>query len=262
MPTRTVNGTNISYEDSGRGVPLVLLHGFPLDSRMWEGQRADLTSVGRVITPDLRGFGKSQPPAPFTMESQADDVHALLAEIGALPCVLAGLSMGGYIALNYARKYPQDLRGLVLVDTRAEADTPQGKENRQKMIDLARTLGSKAVADQMEPKMLSPDTLQHRPAQVRALRQMMEHCPPLTIEYALTAMRDRPDMTDFLRSLNVPTLIIVGEADAITPPNVAEAMQQKIAGSQLVVIQGAGHMSPLEQPSQVNRAMRGFVERF
>ena len=123
-------------------MPLVLLHGFPLDLRMWEGQRGDLTSVARVITPDLRGFGKSQPPAPFTMESQADDVHALLTEIGALPCVLAGLSMGGYIALNYARKCPQDLRALILVDTRAEADTPQGKENRQKMIELARTAGS------------------------------------------------------------------------------------------------------------------------
>lgn len=260
MATRSINGANINYEDSGRGLPLVLLHGFPLDSRMWEGQGADLTSVARVITPDLRGFGKSQPPAPFSMESQSDDMHALLSEIGALPCMLVGLSMGGYVALNYARKYPQDLRALALVDTRSEADTPQGKEARQKMIDLVRASGSKAVADQMEPKMLSKDTLEHRPAQVRALRQMMENCPPLTIEYALAAMRDRPDVTEFLPSIKVPTLIIVGDADAITPPAMAESMHKKIAGSQLVVIQGAGHMSPLEQPEQVSRAMRKLVE--
>jgi 3-oxoadipate enol-lactonase len=260
MPTRSINGANISYEDSGRGLPLVLLHGFPLDSRMWEGQRADLTSVARVITPDLRGFGKSQPPAPFTMESQADDMHALLAEIGALPCMLAGLSMGGYVALNYARKYPHDLRGLILVDTRAEADNAQSKEARQEMIELVRASGSKAIADQMEPKMLSPDTLQHRPAQVRALRQMMENCPALTIECALSAMRDRPDMVDFLPSIKTRTLIVVGEADAITPPKMAQSMHEKIAGAQLAEIQGAGHMSPLEQPAQVNWAMRRFFE--
>ena len=259
MPTRSINGVNTYYEDSGRGVPLVLLHGFPLDSRMWQGQRAELTSVARVITPDLRGFGKSQPPAPFTMESQADDMHALLQDIGALPCVLAGLSMGGYVTLNYARKYPSDLRGLILVDTRSEADNAQGKEARQKMIELVRASGSKAVADQMEPKMLSKDTLEHRPAQVRALRQMMENCPPLTIEYALAAMRDRLDVTDSLASIKVPTLIIVGDADSITPPATAQSMQQKIAGSQIVIIQGAGHMSPLEQPAQVNAAMSKFL---
>ena len=116
------------------------------------------------------------------------------------------------------------------------------------------------LADQMEPKMLSLDTLQHRPAQVRALRQMMENCPPLTIEHALAAMRDRPDMTGLLTSIKAPTLIIVGDADSITPPTVAQSMQQKITGSHLAIIHGAGHMSPLEQPAQVNGAMSRFLK--
>jgi len=260
MPICNINGATISYSDQGQGLPLVLLHGFPLDSRMWEGQVADLSSRYRVIAPDLRGFGKSAPGSAFTMQSLADDVRALLVELNALPCALAGLSMGGYVALNYVHRYARDLRGLILIDTRAEGDTTQGKEGRQKMIDLVRAKGSKAVADQMEAKMLSPDTLAKRPQQARALRRMMESCSPQTIEHALAAMRDRPDMTGELPSIAAPTLIIVGDADSITPPGVAQEMQKRIPRSQLVTIQGAGHMSPLEQPAQVNRAVRNFLQ--
>ena len=128
------------------------------------------------------------------------------------------------------------------------------------MIETARTSGSKAIADQMEPKMLAPDTLSHRPAQVRALRQIMEACPPKTIEYALAAMRNRADRIDDLPKIKIPTLILVGDADAITPPAMAQTMHEKVSGSKLVVIQGAGHMSPMEQPAQVNRAIRNFAE--
>jgi len=260
MPTCTINDATFHYEERGKGPALVLIHGFPLDSRMWEGQLADLSSRFRVIAPDLRGFGKSSPASAFSMDSMADDIHALLLKLDAPPWVLAGLSMGGYVALSYVLRYASDLRGLILVDTRAEADTQQGKENRQKMIEVARTSGSRAIADQMEPKMLAPDTLSHRPAQVRALRQIMEACPPKTIEYALTAMRDRADRTDDLASIKIPTLILVGDADAITPPAMAQTLHERIAGSKRVVIQGAGHMSPMEQPAQVNRAIRNFVE--
>lgn len=260
MATRNVNGVTIFYTDRGRGTPLVLVHGFPLDWRMWEAQVAELSSRCRVIAPDLRGFGHSRSDAPFTIESQADDLHVLLDEVGALPCVLAGLSMGGYIALAHARKYGVDLRGLVLVDTKAEGDTPEQKEGRQKMIELVRTNGSKAVAEQMLPKMLSADALRNRPAVVQTLRTIMETCPPTTIENALVAMRDRPDQTPYLASISVPALIVVGEADAITPPAVAQAMQRRIPRSQLVTITGAGHMSPIEQPAQVNRPLSRFVD--
>jgi len=267
MPARSVNGTSIFYEESGRGgggdsaaPPVVLLHGFPLDSRIWAAQRRALPEKFRVITPDLRGFGQSAAStAPFSLELLADDVHALLKELGAERCALGGLSMGGYVALAYVKKYGGELRGLMLIDTKAEADTPEGKEARTRMVEVARQKGSSAIADLMEPKMLAPDAAKQRPAVAKELRAIMEACPPLTIEHALLAMRERPDRVAELGQIKVPTLIVVGEHDAITPPAVAETMRKGIPNARLVVVRGAGHMSCMEQPEQVNQAMREFV---
>jgi pimeloyl-ACP methyl ester carboxylesterase len=260
MPDRTINNTTLHYEESGAGLPpLVLLHGFPLDGRVWNGQRSALSNHFRVIAPDLRGFGKSAPAtSPFSMESLADDVHALLEAIGALPCMLGGLSMGGYVALAYVKKYPGDLKGLALIDTRAEGDSPEGKQARQKMIQLVREKGSSAVADQMLPKLLAPDALNNRPALVKELRAICEGCPPRTIEYALMALRDRPDRIPDLPSIAVPTTIIVGDQDSITPVAMAETMNKGIPRSRLVVVKGAGHMACMEQPEQVSRALTGL----
>jgi len=261
MPTQSINGTTLHYVEKGAGQPLVLLHGFPLDSRMWEGQIRELSSRWRVIAPDFRGFGKSADGGPFTVPSLAEDVHALLASIeGKMKPVVAGLSMGGYVAMNYARKFPDSLRALILIDTKDAGDNAEQRENRNRMIEVARSKGSSAIADMMQPKMLSQDTVEHRPAQVKALRTIMEACPAQTIEYALAALRERPDMTEELTKISAPTLIIVGDADAITPASIAEGMNKRIANSRLVVIQGAGHMAPMEQPSQVNRAIRQFLE--
>ncbi len=259
MPKRVVNGAALSYEERGHGTAVVLLHGFPLDSRIWKEQCSALSRKYRIITIDLRGFGQSQASDAFTMESLADDVHEILNELGALPCVLGGLSMGGYVSLAYIRKYPMDLSGLMLIDTRAEGDTPEGRQGREKMIQLARQSGSKAVADQMMPKMLAPDEAATRPGVARTLRAIMEACPPLTIEHALAAMRGRPDQTESLASISVPTLILVGNSDAITPPEVARKMQERIPQSVIEVIKGAGHMSPMEQPQQVTGAMERFL---
>jgi pimeloyl-ACP methyl ester carboxylesterase len=262
-----LNGATISYRDEGHGPAVLLLHGFPLDGRMWDAQVPALAASGhRVIAPDFRGFGRSQPPAgAFSIESLADDVHALAQQlIGAtgMPFVLAGLSMGGYVSLAYARKYTDTLRALVLVDTKAESDTPEGKEGRAKMIQLAREKGSVAIGDAMQPKLLSPDTIQHKPAIVKALRAMTDANPAITLEHALAAMRDRPDQSDLLPKLKVPTLIVVGDGDVITPPAVAESMQRAIpGGAHLAVIRGAGHMSPMEQPEQVNRNLIAFLSR-
>src|SRR3954451_18816764 len=261
MAKRNVNGVTFSYSESGQGNALVLVHGFPLDRQIWEDQVVSVSEDCRVIAPDLRGFGDSRSETPFTIESLADDLHALHGEIGAQPCFLGGLSMGGYVALAYAKKYPADLLGLLLVDTRAEADTPEGKQGRQKMIDLARTSGSSAVAEQMMPKMTAPGLEERRPEVASRLRTIMNACPPKTIEHALAAMRDRPDLTGFLPSIKVPTLVIVGECDAITPVASAEAMQRAIPGATLTVIKGAGHMSPMEEPTQVNHAIREFLNR-
>jgi len=173
--------------------------------------------------------------------------------------VLGGLSMGGYVALAYAKKYPADLLGLVLIDTKADADTAEGKAGREKMIELARAQGTKAVAEQMMPKMLAPDAEKSRPQVKRELDQVMNAQSPKTIEHALAAMRDRPDRVADLASIRVPALVIVGEHDAITPPAGAEKMSKAIPNSTYVVVRGAGHMSPMEQPQQVTDVLRRFA---
>ena len=259
MATQTIDGIELHYTDRGTGNPVVLLHAFPLDSRMWNAQIEALAGSNRVIAIDLPGFGRSGDAGPFTIKSMAERVHALLAKLNALPCALAGVSMGGYIALAFVVEYPTDVRGLMLIDTKAEGDSAKQKEGRQQMIDLVRKGGAKAVAEQMLPRMLAADTPKSRPALARTLQSMMEQCPPGTIENALIAMRDRPDQSSNLRSISVPALVIVGEHDAVTPVDVAQSMQAQIPESELVVIRGAGHLSPYEQPAQVNQAMSRFL---
>jgi 3-oxoadipate enol-lactonase len=249
----------MNYVDRGSGMPIVLVHGFPLDSRMWQSQIDDLSNSHRVIAPDLPGFGQSISSEPFTINSLADDLHALLNELSALPCLLAGLSMGGYVALAFAKKYLSDLRGLALIDTRAEADPPEGRENRNKMIEQAKSVGSKAIADAMFPKLLCANTIQNHPQIAQNLRLIMQSQSPLTLQHALAAMRDREDQTRNLPSIAVPTLILVGEQDAITPPPMSQTMKTLLPQSKLTVIPDAGHMSPMEQPQAVNDALREFV---
>ena len=261
MPTKTVRGATIHYLEAGKGPCVALVHGYPLNAQMWEKQLEALSDRYRVIAPDLRGFGQSGSSEPFTMESLADDVHALLEELGALPCVLAGLSMGGYVALSYVKKYPMNLRGLILIDTRAEGDTAEGKQNREKQIELVRSAGARAIAAQMLPKMLAADTCRGMPDVTQSLRRIMEACPPKTIEHALLAMRDREDHTHDLASIPVPTLILVGEHDAITPPAMSQKMHDLIPHSTLAAIPCAGHMSPMENPDEVSRHIRDFIAK-
>lgn len=259
MPAISLDrNTTISYEELGSGTPLVLLHGFPLDSRVFQGQLDDLSSDFRVIVPDLTSFGQSTCDQPFSIQSLAHDIRKLLAQINALPCVLGGLSMGGYVSLAFAKEHPLDLKGLILIDTRAEGDTPEGRQKRNQMIELVRASGSKAVADQMFPNMISPEHAKDTSLAVE-LRAIMESCPPRTIECACAAMRDREDYTSFLPSIAVPTLILVGDNDAITPPKLAEQMHRAIPRSKLIVIPEAGHMTPMEKPQEVTRAIRDFA---
>lgn len=260
MPTHTLaDGDSLYFEDRGKGLPLVLLHGFPLSNEMWPSQIADLSSVCRVIAPDFRGFGRSKSDKPFTIDSIAADVHALLKSIGALPCIVAGLSMGGYVALAFVREFAGDTKGLVLIDTRADGDSPQAKESRSKTIDLVREKGPAAIADAMIPRLLAPGADEGRPELARSLRKMIESSPAKTIEHALVALRDRPDSTPLLSGIAVPTLVIVGDGDQITPVDLAEGMHKAIPGSKLSVVRGAGHMTPIEQPAQVNQSLRRFV---
>lgn len=260
MPTATINDSTIHYTQKGQGKPLVLVHGFPLDSRIWSHQVEALSSDYRVIAPDLHAFGQSRASRPSTLRSMAEDLRALLQQLDALPCALAGLSMGGYVALEYSKMCPTDIQALILVDTKAEADTSEAKEARTAMIELVRSQGARAVAEGMMPKMVAPAALSKQRPVVATLRQIMESQSPQAIEWALAAMRDRQDFVESLKSIADPALVIVGEHDAITPPSLAQKLSGAIPRSQLAVIPDAGHMSPIENPQAVTEAIRSFLK--
>lgn len=259
MATFEHNGRMIAYEDRGQGLPLVLLHGFPLDRRVWNAQVKGLSDRCRVIAVDLPGFGESGRLDACTMSSLADDVHALLRHLNALPCVLAGLSMGGYVALAFSKSYAADLCGLALLGSKAEADSTEAKKNRERMIELVRSGGACAICDDMMPKMIAPRTATGDADTLTDLRRIMENCRPDTIEHALRAMRDREDLTEHLRSIAKPALIVVGESDAFISRQLAEFTAAQIPHSKVAVIPGAGHMAPMENPQAVNAALADFV---
>ena len=251
MKQVSIGAANWSYSEQGSGRPVVLVHGFPLDRRLWAGVADELSKNFRVITVDLPGFGKSTLGSGFTIQSLADGLAEFAKQLQLSKFALAGLSMGGYIVEAFASKYESMLSSLILVDTKAEADNPQQKQGRDKMIELVRTSGSKAVADDMLGKMLSPETIRTSPQIVRDLRAMMEAVPPKTIETALAAMRDRSEYLSLLPKLTVPLLIVVGQDDVIAPPTLAQAMQQTAPNAKLAIIPTAGHLAPLEQPKAV-----------
>jgi pimeloyl-ACP methyl ester carboxylesterase len=266
MPTTTLDSTTaLHYGERGDAKAkhrVVLLHGFPLDSRIWDNVLAPPPADVRVITPDMTGFGKSRSDKSFTMESLADDIHTLLVKLNICPVVLGGLSMGGYVALAYAKKYPMDLEGLLLIDTRAEADGAEGKTKRNAMLEMIRQRGAdapKAVADQMMPVMIAKDRANDQ-AFVASVRLIMQSCSAKTIENAVVALRDRNDQTESMPSIAIPTLILVGDQDAITPPSAAQAMNKAIPQSKLVMVPGSGHLSSMEKPQQVQAAIIDFVK--
>jgi len=208
MASVDVRGTSIHFAERNaqRADALVLLHAFPVHGGMWREVMDGLPATWRVIVPDFRGFGESGgagETAAFTIEALADDVQAMVEQLGLGKVVLAGLSMGGYVALAFAKKYPQSLRGLILLDTKAGADTAEGKENRDRMIAIAREKGAKPIAQAMLGKMIPAETAAHRPKLVQELTEMMEGTRPETIAAALAAMRDRPDRTGELASITV-----------------------------------------------------------
>jgi 3-oxoadipate enol-lactonase len=259
MPHVTLENATLHYTEKGTGRPLLLVHGFPLDSRVWQHQIDHLSGQYRVIAPDLRGFGQSLNTAAFTLDDLADDLHQLLVHLKATPAVVVGLSMGGYVAFSLAKRHTADLAGLVLADTKADADTTQGKQARNDMIALVQREGSEAIADKMMPNMLSADTVQRRPEVQSSLREIMNACPPTTIAHALAAMRDREDHNDYIPSIPVPLLLIYGQNDAITPPTHADAIQQKCPRATKKVIANAGHMTPIEAPEEVTAALQAFL---
>jgi pimeloyl-ACP methyl ester carboxylesterase len=247
----------------GRAVgTLVLIHGFPLSAHMWEQQFVLSESGWHLIIPHLRGFDDGPDGRSATsMDDYAGDVIDLLDSLHIDQAVIGGLSMGGYVTFSLLRNAPSYFQGLILADTRPQADTPEGKQGRQRMVDLVRTKGPSAVADDMIPKLLGDSTRRDHPGLVEEVRSIILANGTETIAGALTAMMTRPDSTPMLSSLKLPTLVVVGEEDTLTPPQLSVDMHQAISGSELVRIPRAGHMSNLEQPAAFNDAVGRFLSR-
>jgi 3-oxoadipate enol-lactonase len=262
MMNTEISSQTISYDESGKGPPVVLLHAFPLSRSMWAPQREALQDAYHVIAADLRGFGGSKAfDDPPSLDQVADDVAGLLDELKISErIVLGGLSMGGYAALAFARRHAGRLRGLILADTKAEADDAEGKANRERSIAFAAQNTARAVLDQMMPKLLAPETMTAHPELIDLLRHIATDQTPAAIIGALRAMRDRPDSSPSLSAITVPTLVVVGEKDTLTPPALAESLAARIRGAKLVRIAGAGHLSNMEKPELFNTAVRSFLE--
>jgi pimeloyl-ACP methyl ester carboxylesterase len=256
-----VNGVLLAYTDQGEGTPVVFLHAYPLGRAMWEPQVRALSPVCRVIAPDLRGHGESDAPLWLTtMDTFIEDVRGLLDRLSIREAVLAGLSMGGYIAFGFYRKYRDRVKGLILADTRAQADTPEARRSRFEAAQSAYQKGAGVIADLMIPKLFGPAAYAGRPELVEMVRRMILTTPVSGIVCDLMALSERPDSVPLLLEIGCPTLIIVGEQDGLTPPDVARFMAERIPGAGLEVIPGSGHLPNLENPEAFNRAVRRFIE--
>lgn len=240
---------------------LVLIHAFPVNARMFEPQLALADGGWHVVAPQLRGFdsGDGDPPAA-SMDDYAGDVIDLLDALHAGEAVIGGVSMGGYIAFAMFRHAPRYFQGLILANTRPQADTPEGVEGRKRMLALVRERGVAAVADEMLPKLLADETRGSHPEIANRVRQLVLANSTRAVADAIGALMSRPDSTGLLSSIHCPTLILVGDRDAVTPPSLSEAMHAAIAGSELVVIERAGHLSSIEQPAAFNTALARFLE--
>lgn len=244
----------------GDGPALLMIHGYPLDRTIWANQVATL-SGWRRIAPDLRGMGASDAPADgYSMEAYATDLVRLLDKLHIRKAVIAGLSMGGYIVFEILRRYQDRVSGLILCNTQAGADSDQARHGRDEAAALAKDKGAAAIAERMAPRLLGKTTLQTQPHVVAQLNEIILRASVPGLVGALRAMRDRPDSTALLRSINVPTLVLAGEEDEITPPALTKAMAGAIPSAAMRILPGAGHLPPLETPTAVSRVFAEFLE--
>jgi 3-oxoadipate enol-lactonase len=263
MALHQIRDVELSVSVSGIGMPIVFVHGFPFHGSMWDAQAAALPGWQAVV-PDLRGFGRSGRGAldDWTMDTFADDLAALIGVVGLGPVVMCGLSMGGYVAFAFWRRYRDLCQALVLADTRAEADTEAGRASRRAMADRVLAEGTGFVADDMLPRLLSGRTRRERPEVVARVRAMIEGTSAETIARAQRAMAVRPDSRRDLGGIDVPVLVVAGEEDAIVPVAEAEVMATAIPGARLELVPDAGHLAPMEDPPAFNRVLAGWLATF
>jgi pimeloyl-ACP methyl ester carboxylesterase len=261
METIRAGNVDLSVVDRGQGLPILFAHGFPLDHTMWQAQIDEFSKTHRVIVPDLRGFGASQvSPGTTSMEQFADDVAALLDALEITePIVFCGLSMGGYVGWQFWRRHAARLKGLVQCDTKSKADTAEAAAGRMKMVDHVLRSGAEVVAEAMPAKLFAPATYQTKPQIVESIKQTIGRTHPEGIAAALRGMAARPDMTSELRNIQVPSLIVCGQHDAISPVEEMREIANGLPSAHFVVISDAGHMSPMEEPARFNEALRTYL---
>jgi 3-oxoadipate enol-lactonase len=254
------DGAELAVEVRGEGQPVLLVHGMPFDRSMWRHQLAALPRCKRIAL-DLRGVGDSTAPADgYTLERYAEDLVAVLDAVGVRRAVVCALSMGGYITFELLRRHPERVAALVLADTRAEADTAEGRRRRDELVGLTEREGTLAVAERLLPDLVGPTTRAAQPEIVEAVRGMASRWTVPGLVGALRMMRDRPDSTATLAKVNVPTLVLGGSDDAVTPPDVVKKLAAIIPGARYVAIAAAGHLAPLEQALATTRLIADFLE--
>lgn len=257
----TIRNTSFHVEDRGTGAPILFVHGFPLDHTMWDAQLNAFADRYRVIVPDLRGFGMSTGAGEQSeMEEYADDLHEILDALSITePVTLCGLSMGGYIAWQFAQKYPGQLGRLIVCDTKATPDTEPTRANRLELADRVMKEGPEFFVDGMLPKLFAAAILETNSTLVDQTRNVILRTNPQAIAAAALGMAARPDMTATLSDIAVPTLVICGAEDQITTTQDMKKLAEQIPNAQYEVIMGAGHMSPLEKPAAVNEIISNFL---
>jgi 3-oxoadipate enol-lactonase len=261
LPTATINGVEIAYTDEGSGTPVVFIHGFPLSRAMWDGQVKALSGQARVIAIDLRGHGESQAFHWLTtMDTYADEVHGLLDHLNIERAVICGFSMGGYVTFAFYRKYPDRVHALILADTRPQPDAPEGKVGRFNTAMTAQNQGAGAIAQAMLPRLLTEKSVNERSDLTKLATDIMVGASVAGITGDLMAMAERPDSVEMLPGISVPTLVIVGENDALTPPADAQLMAERIPNARLETIPAAAHLSNVENPDAFNRAVGDFLK--
>jgi len=250
----------LAYDDTGSGPPVVLLHGYPFNRSLWQDQVEALRDKYRVITPDLRGFGDSDSTdGSATMSRMAKDVAELLDALEISSATIGGLSMGGYVVLAFYKQFASRVSGLVLADSRPQSDTEENKQVREKQAQQVMSEGMAGIADAMLPKLLTSETVSRRPEVVKRVRDMMIKTKRAGAAAALLGMAAREDQTSLLSQIAVPTLILVGREDPITPVVDSEKMHNEIKGSRLVVVENAAHVSNIEQAELFNAELRSFL---
>ncbi len=252
----------LSYQDDGAGPVVLLLHGFPLDRSMWEHQRQALRRSYRVIAPDLRGHGQSDSPdGIYPVDEMADDVVELLDTLKiSEPIVVGGLSMGGYVALSLAARDLKRLRGLMLLNTRAGADSAETARIREELAqEIDRTGDVGPIIETMLPRLFSASTLKNQPGLVEQIRGVMSRTSAKGVAGTLRGLAVRPDRTADLHRIDIPALVISSQDDALIPLSESKAMAEALPAAELVVIPEAGHLSPIENPTATNAAILRFL---